>query len=340
VRDAEVPSSEEAKWTVLLANAGAAIMTAQDIVEAYRYGTVNQEAKLWREGLTGWKSLWEVAPVATAFKLAGIALPSVESRNRISNRPDIEIVEEPTMTGHFTGTQPLGTFAPRTVANHTEGPRIPPTNTPWDDGDGFLGEDDPTRVAPSPWSVPDSGKNDAGAPSQKAPALHSHPTNTPAITAEFNTETRDAPLAVKPVGRGPRDTLRGQLSTQSTPPPFPPEAPSAQAPQSNLSTVVIRESPLSERAANNDLAFLPPAAISGAPLPRQRHRGRKILLGLGVIVLLSAAATVSYRTQQPRALYAYLQKRHWDIPLDRQVNRFVVTPYRAVVRKAAALLRR
>jgi hypothetical protein len=92
-----------------------------------------------------------------------------------------------------------------------------------------------------------------------------------------------------------------------------------------------------------DLHELGPGAttmVRQRPRRKAPRRSLKWLLWISVLIGLGAIATLSYRNKQPRALYGYLQRKHWDKPIDQQVQRLIVQPYRSIAKRVTSSTRK
>jgi hypothetical protein len=72
-------------------------------------------------------------------------------------------------------------------------------------------------------------------------------------------------------------------------------------------------------AAISSTPALPAPVVRRAPVTRISKRRRWPMLLLGVTVALGALS-LSYHSKQPRALYAYLHQRGWDVRIEHSVK--------------------
>jgi hypothetical protein len=134
---------------------------------------------------------------------------------------------------------------------------------------------------------------------------------------------------------GPRDTVRGELHPLSSLPP----SPSSNESPDDISGLASpgAASPLGTPDATPNARELDDEKVAATERTlkrrRSRRRGLVALIWLLALSALVASLTVSYRTRQPKAVYAYLHRKHWDIPLDLAVQRYVSAPYRRVAKQ-------
>jgi predicted Zn finger-like uncharacterized protein len=337
----------ELKWNVLIPKRGAIEMTAPDIVRAFAEGKLSRDNNVWREGLEGWQPLGQVESLRILFVRAGISLdppPSPDPRPSPSQAP----------------------AAARTPAS------TDPADQLFDADDADGAEDEVTRIAASPWEVPDVGTkaaerlaSSAGLPSRQHSVAPSRP-------AEAANEAHSLPE--RPSRRpdiGPRATVRGQLAAISSAPPRerqplpqpripkPANAPTTARAASDTATATTRPPPSPTAAASTSTAPSVESAKTDSPEQpalaldhgRSKNSRRGWWIGSLLILGLSASLTVCYRTKQPHAAYAYLHRRGWDVAVDHMVKQtgpalhratesYVVRPYRAVAQKLRHTLKK
>jgi hypothetical protein len=362
-----IPS--ETKWTVLLADTGAAVLSAADIVRAYAEGKIKPDAKLWREGLDGWRSLGEIEPIRLAFQRAGLSLEGPREGGATKDLvPASASSPKVASTTAETASNPLAGIPPSSARAAAPTERFEPS---WDEERATLNkelakDEDVTRVAPTPWFVSEDGSDKV---SKDAPLKES--TKGAHVPTGFPADDEKEP--VHPASRpdiGPRDTVRGQLRPVAS---VPPEG-SAAAPPEDLQFLKgdsSGEAPTTarglgatgspEKAATSRTPEMPKGGTSLAPTvrspnvpllrqnlepgpqelrsktmvrPRIRSRSRRwvsVVVWCSLTIALLAMLALSYRYRQPKVFYEYLRAHRWDAPLDRQIQRFIIKPYRQVV---------
>ncbi|MGC4066017.1 MAG: hypothetical protein QM784_15480 [Polyangiaceae bacterium] len=241
------------------------------------------------------------------------------------------------------GSNPLAGIPPSSARAAAPTERFEPS---WDEERATLNkelakDEDVTRVAPTPWFASESMGNPpaTAAPGSGSAVARATP---PGLASEDEKEP------VHPASRpdiGPRDTVRGQLRpVGSVPPEVPPAMPEASGKGLPAHTLEV---------AKGTTSLAPTVRSPNAPLlrpnlepgpqelrsktmvrPRIRRRSRRwvsVLVWCSLTLALISMLILSYRYRQPKAFYEYLRVRRWDIALDRQVQRFIVKPYRQVV---------
>lgn len=226
------------------------------------------------------------------------------------------------------------------------------------------GADEITRISTSPWEVPDVGAKATARLAESAGLPPRQMSIPPTVRGRFDDLPLDRPSRRPDIG--PRATVRGQLAAlaSSVPPARVEHASQASSQSAARMPRDTRMGPFSPASletsttgSTRPLELAPistqehpstPAASKRSPsLSITRHKRRLLrrwwfwaALCAGLFTILS----VSYRTQQPKALYHYLHVRGWDAPINRTVQRvvpklgyassqYVVRPYRAVVAK-------
>jgi predicted Zn finger-like uncharacterized protein len=113
----------ERRFTVTLADEKQELADVAQIVRLFRAGRLTAEALVWREGMGGWESPWDVPEISDAFRRMGIARPAAKSAGQssygVSPAADEESThvagrlsasdEEPT---HVVPSSPLAAAAP------------------------------------------------------------------------------------------------------------------------------------------------------------------------------------------------------------------------------------
>jgi hypothetical protein len=321
----------ETKWTVLLANSGAEVMSAPDIVRAFVEGKISRDAKLWREGLDGWKSLVDIEPIRLAFQRAGLTLHAPETAPVAIQRPPAE----PKNDAHDRSTTAEQAPPSWRTAAPTQ-----PNDSEWaDEAKTVAKQDEITRAAESPHAEPIPPKN---RPTPLATTSFP-PLKGGTLKPSALSNTPSKPPLEHPASRpdiGPRDTIRGQLHGIPSVPAPGPGVP-LRVTETQLEPETATTQPLVEPDANLDQSATSQSRTTTRPKARRRkHRAFVWLLWLLVVVGLGTLLTLSYRHHQPKAVYSYLHQKRWDAPLDRQVQRWVVRPYHYVVKRAEPYLRK
>lgn len=392
----------ETKWGVLIPKQGTVEMTAPDLVRAVVEGRLTRETNVWREGLDGWKPIHEVDSLRALFHRAGVSLDPPRSADppTATPRPKTKSLSGEPSRAASVGRKPhqSADVGARAHAHDSEPP--PTARTPaltdvsdelfdavgGDDSDDDDSDNEVTRIAASPWEVPDVGAKAAARLASSAGLPPRQNSTPPRQTMAL--EDQDHPPLERPSRRpdiGPRDTVRGQLGAiSSAPAPHPadrlsreplpepripkqsrpaptsavaapprvlvpaaPPAPSPLVPPSPLLPPVPSNAspPLALVASNSPPAAPSTLAANPTNAKTAKHKVRRVwVTALLLLVTLSGAAAISYRTKQPRALYAYLHRRGWDTSIDRGVARstqglrdatqkYVVLPIRSFVDK-------
>ncbi|HMA94765.1 MAG TPA: GYF domain-containing protein [Polyangiaceae bacterium] len=366
----------EPKWTVLIAKQGPMEMSGPEIVRAFALGKLTREANVWREGMSGWQPLAEVASLQPLFQRAGLAIepPQVltlpdEVAERAPELPDPQAgrasfsQEQPTVP-RAPSLRPATPLAPPN-ASVDSAPPIPPEKAPAAARDRFdPKEDEITRIAPSPWQVADAGAKVTARLAVNA-GLPPRQNSVPPMRHDEAQEPLDR-LSKRP-DLGPRDTVRGQVAAASSPPTTPPSSapPTAREPiarqkdsaaataaQSRAADLALSlqggsEHPSLPSADLNTLPWQPEAATEvmtrNASVPAGKKPKRLIArwwFWAALTALIIGALVASYRTKQPRVAYAYLHRHGLDVPIDRTARGLHNVTQKYVVRPYRATMQR
>jgi hypothetical protein len=278
-------------WSVLVPNQGAKEMSTDDVIEGVKSGRLHLDSRVWRDGQGAWKALNQVDALRAELERAGVGVD-----------PAPAVAQGPTP---ITSAPPETSRLPLGSASTLRKPA------------GASFEDEVTKIAPSPWNVPDLG---AQATAQLADA-----------SDRSNARVGDEPLATleRPSRRpdiGPRDTVRGQLAAIASVPAAPlnaaaegehPPAEETDAAQRTLDdrdvyTSKTVESATSEESLTSDETERTSSRDLTSPSRRTRQRRRIrqwLIISCAVALVL---AVVSYRTKQPTQIYAYASHHGWD----------------------------
>jgi hypothetical protein len=317
----------EMKWTVLLANTGAEVMSAPDIVRAFVDGRIRSDAKLWKEGLDGWKSLTDIEPIRQAFQRAGIPLQKPDGSAEPDQRPKVPTKIGPRTPDAATSKAPVS-FRPTETTK--------PAEETWDD-------ESKTRARVSTEvNSPEIAQTSLQAKPTQETSLDDVPNMVSPSTRSFPPVNDLVPPPVPPASRpdiGPRETIRGELSSGPSLSSSPPSA--SESPQNIVGPKVERSAVFAEVAEIKPLPQDGPDALTQLrPKVKRKSRRLGLVVWLLVVIGFVTMLSLSYRFRQPQVLYGYLHRKHWDKPLDAQVERLILRPYRSIERQISTWFRK
>lgn len=355
-------SPSQTKWLVLFPKQGTAEMTEAELVRAFATGKLTGEANVWREGMREWQPLEKVEALKPLLLSGGVSTAPpprpVDGVERPSDSAKPEVVhvetqrpqrssfdhEQPTLRQAPTlrpaqaeqPEQPVATASEQSAAAAEQS--SPPTKRL---GRERFDSQEITRIAPSPWDVPDVGAKATAKLAENA-GLPPRQMSLPPRQRQLD----DVPLE-RPSKRpdiGPRATVRGQLAAlASSAPPARVNVGQPRDLEASANSELGDEPKPPPEAASAALEMPPVSANATKPAAKRRITSRAwfwVCL-LGAVLALVVG---SYRARQPKALYAFMHRHAWDVPVDRAVqrvapklgyatDRYLKRPYRAAVEK-------
>lgn len=352
-------SPTDAKWSVLIPKQGAVEMSAPEILRAFADGRISRDNNVWREGMEGWERIGDVDPLRLAFQRAGLPLTQRPPRPMADDGSPRPMAQNQVTPSALATPDDFPAELPTTVRGPVPAElSVPPLEAANHDAVDV----DITRIAASPWQVPDVGAQatarlatSAGLP----PRQNTTPPSRPREAGAAEHPPLDRPSRRPDIG--PRATVRGQLAALSSAP-----TPASDTTSADSSPETVGESsaqvatptsrppamdalPLSENGAalspSADAESLLESASPEVTLhPSHPRKARRRWIGLAAFLVVAASLGLSYRTRQPQSAYAYMHRHGWDAAIDRTVKRsgsaardatqtYVVKPYRRIAEK-------